>query len=283
LSDVLGIGGVANAAGTVAAAGLQASATNAATAAAARSADQALQFQRETTARNQGVQDPFIQAGTGALATQGAQQDQYYQNLAPYENALAAAMPGQMTQAQLEQTPGYQFQLAQGLQATQNSAAARGLGVSGAALRGAADYATGLANSNYQQQFANQQQIYGNYQTQLSNQKNILDTAFNQNATRIGVGENAATGSGTQGQLGATNAGNISTGLGGAQVAGSIASGNALSGGVNSLVNQSNQNALIQALNNRGGIFPSGSGTSADQAAAAAAQSGNPNAAGPGF
>jgi hypothetical protein len=82
-----------------------------------------------------------------------------------------------------------------------------------------------------------------------------LDTAFNQNATRIGVGENAATGSGTQGQLGATNAGNISTGLGGAQVAGSIASGNALSGGINSLVNQSNQNALINALNGGGSIF----------------------------
>src|SRR5664279_5795582 len=70
------------------------------------------------------------------------------------------AMPGQMTQAQLEKTPGYQFQLGQGLAATQNSAAARGLGVSGSALKGAATFATGLADSNYQNQFANAQTKY---------------------------------------------------------------------------------------------------------------------------
>jgi len=60
-----------------------------------------------------------------------------------------------MDQATLEQTPGYQFNLAQGLRAVQNSAAARGLGTSGAALKGAANFATGLADSTYQNQFAN--------------------------------------------------------------------------------------------------------------------------------
>lgn len=55
----------------------------------------------------------------------------------------------------LAQTPGYKFTLQQGLQAAQNSNAAKGLGVSGAALRGASDYASGLASQTYNQQYQN--------------------------------------------------------------------------------------------------------------------------------
>lgn len=58
-----------------------------------------------------------------------------------------------MDQAALEQTPGYQFARTQGLKGVQNSAAARGLGSSGAALKGAANFATGLADQTYQTQF----------------------------------------------------------------------------------------------------------------------------------
>lgn len=58
-----------------------------------------------------------------------------------------------MDQAALEQTPGYQFARTQGLKSVQNSAAARGLGASGAALKGAANFATGLADQTYQTQF----------------------------------------------------------------------------------------------------------------------------------
>jgi len=58
-----------------------------------------------------------------------------------------------MTQENLEKTPGYDFTKTQGLKAVQNSAAARGLGVSGAALKGAATFATGLANQTYKDQF----------------------------------------------------------------------------------------------------------------------------------
>ena len=68
---------------------------------------------------------------------------------APLTRAFAPTME------QLQQTPGYQFTLQQGLNATQNAYAAKGLGSSGNALRGAADYATGLASNTYQQQFQN--------------------------------------------------------------------------------------------------------------------------------
>lgn len=57
----------------------------------------------------------------------------------------------------LQKLPGYQFTLGQGLESVQNGFAARGLGTSGAALKGAANYATGLANNTYQSQVANLQ------------------------------------------------------------------------------------------------------------------------------
>jgi hypothetical protein len=66
------------------------------------------------------------------------------------------------TMAGLAQTPGYQFTLQQGLLGTQNAAAARGLGVSGAALKGADTFATGLASQTYNQQLNNAESIYGN-------------------------------------------------------------------------------------------------------------------------
>jgi hypothetical protein len=63
--------------------------------------------------------------------------------------------PFNPTMGQLEGTPGYQFALQQGLEATQNSFAGQGLGGSGNAARGAANYAEGLASTTYQQQFQN--------------------------------------------------------------------------------------------------------------------------------
>ncbi|MDE1896031.1 MAG: hypothetical protein KGH91_03030 [Rhodospirillales bacterium] len=87
------------------------------------------------------------------------------------------------TMAQLEQTPGYQFALQQGQEATQNGYAARGLGVSGAALKGAANYASGLADQTY------------------TNQANI----YNQNRQITG---NLLTGVSGMGQQAATQAGN---------------------------------------------------------------------------
>lgn len=94
--------------------------------------------------------------------------------------------PAQMTQAQLEATPGYQFNLSQGLAATQNSAAARGLGVSGAALKGAATFATGLADSTYQQQFNNQLANFGVQQQRFADQTGQQQQQFTNQQTVFG-------------------------------------------------------------------------------------------------
>jgi spore germination protein YaaH len=59
------------------------------------------------------------------------------------------------TLASLEETPGYKFALDQGLKATNNSLVSKGLANSGAALKGAASYAEGLAGQTFQQAFQN--------------------------------------------------------------------------------------------------------------------------------
>jgi hypothetical protein len=59
------------------------------------------------------------------------------------------------TMEQLEQTPGYQFAREQGLGATAGTYAGKGMGKSGMATRGAAEYATGLASTTFQQQLQN--------------------------------------------------------------------------------------------------------------------------------
>ena len=195
------------------------------------------------------------QAASNAEAQQQAQFNQTQQSLLPYvqqgtsaveayHNALPQlTAPFQPTMDQLAATPGYQFDLQQGLQSTQNAAAARGLGVSGAALKGAASYATGLA----QQTVGQNASIY--YQGQR-----IGQAGYN---ALSGLGESAAAGTGNLGQQAAANQSNLITGAGNAQAAGTVGGANALSSGLtgagnsalnayflNSLQQNSNQNSL---------------------------------------
>src|SRR4249920_2930399 len=131
--------------------------SSAASDAAGQAADVQKQAAQEANARyliTRGDLQPYFQPGYNALTDAYALARQPppaagrdYVDLA-YQN-----LPGQMTQAQLEQTPGYQFDLSQGLKAVQSAAAARGLGVSGASLKGAGNFATGLANKTYLDQF----------------------------------------------------------------------------------------------------------------------------------
>jgi hypothetical protein len=106
------------------------------------------------------------------------------------------------TQQQLEQTPGYQFALSQGLKSVQNSATARGLGVSGAAQKGAATYATGLADQTYQNQFGNALNTYN------TNANKLLQGAQ--------IGQSAATNLGVIGAKTAENQGNATQNAGNA-------------------------------------------------------------------
>lgn len=61
---------------------------------------------------------------------------------------------------ELQQTPGYKFQLQQGLQGVNNSAAARGSLLSGKQLKGVNNYAQGVASQGYQSAWDRAQQAY---------------------------------------------------------------------------------------------------------------------------
>ncbi len=144
------------------------------------------------------------------------------------------------TQAQLASTPGYQFNLAQGQNAVANSSAAQGRGISGAALKGAANYAVGLADNTLKTQ-------QGIFQANLGNVVGGLQNIGN-------LGENAAAQTGSLGTAN-TNAANQSL-IGGAnaQAAGTVGSANALSGGLNALGSAPlNYQLYSQLLNNNGG------------------------------
>jgi hypothetical protein len=142
-----------------------------------------------------------------------------------------------MSQADLVQTPGYQFNLAQGLKATQNAAAARGLGSSGAALKGAAAYATGLADNTYKTQF---------------DMENINRTnAFNRLMSISNQGANAAAQTGQAATQTGANVGNSLISQGNAQAAGYLGAAGALNGGVQNYLGLNYMNNLAS----RGGMY----------------------------
>lgn len=162
-------------------------------------------------------------------------------------NPLASQLlsPVTMNQQTLEQTPGYQFNLQQGLKSVQNSASARGLGVSGAAQKGAASYATGLADSTYQNQFNNA----------VTNQTN----QFNRLMGLTQLGQNSAAGVGAAGIQTGQSIGNNLIGAGNAQAAMYNQAGNALS-------NTGSTAAMMGFLNSGGGAAAASSTAAGDAA-----------------
>ena len=143
----IAIGAGVSAVGGVATGLIGASASKSAASQQANAANQsaALQEQQYQTTRNDLM--PYNLAGQNNL---GLYQNFYQTSADQLGQAYSDAynhIPQGMTEANLIQTPGYQFNLSQGLRAMQNSSAAKGLGVSGAAMQGAGTYATGLARS----------------------------------------------------------------------------------------------------------------------------------------
>jgi len=178
------------------------------------------------------------------------------QNLSPYMNIGTQAMNPYLSllglgsqgsagmMSQLENMPGYQFALQQGLGAA-NSASGSGLNLSGAQQKGLANYSSGLASQTYNS-------LLGNL------------------ANAVGTGQNAAAGLGSAGMNTATAMGNNLTAGANATAAGQIAGGNAQTNMLNSLMGLGQGAAGIYALGNYapaggkslisqlGGLFGSG-------------------------
>jgi hypothetical protein len=161
-----------------------------------KAADQANATQREFFGQSKEALNPYIQGGTKAYGT--------------LNDLLGVGGNSATMQSTLEGLPGYQFTRDQGLKSTQSGYAARGLADSGGALKGAANYVTGLANNQY-----------GNYVGQLQNSANTGASAAS-----------ALAGYGTQtGQGIASN----QIGAGNAQAAAANATGGAVSGAANNI------------------------------------------------
>lgn len=159
-------------------------------------------------------------------------------------NTAQSYIPGAMTQAELEKTPGYQFNLSQGLKAVQSSAAMKGLGISSPAMQAAATYATGLADSTYQNQFDQKQKIYSDYNNQFGNAGTLFNlrgtqgsNLYNQTRSIASLGESAAAQTGDTGANLANTQATAIQAAGNAQAAGTLGSANALSGGFNGVSN----------------------------------------------
>ena len=225
----------------------------------------ALKAQQEQQAEGQDLANPYIGIGTAALGDNYAAATNLSGQAQPYLDTLQAATPGNMTEADLESTPGYKFTLQQGLAATQNAAAARGLGVSGAALKGAASYATGLSDQTYNTRFNQQQTQYGDASNNLGQFLGAQNQQYNQKNALAGLGANMVTNTNNQNQAYSTgNSANV-IGNGNSQGAAQIGQANALTSGLNGVSNAAtgySNNMLVQDyLNRNGSMYGNGTNT----------------------
>lgn len=174
---------------------------------------------------------PFIQRGQAAADT-----------LAPLVgvggNPLEAYLTRPFAPTDLESTPGYRFVRDQGLKSVQNSFAAKGLGSSGAAMRGAARYATGLADNTYNTQLQND----------MAQRKLMYEMLMGMQSG----GQNAAAQSGNISQQLSQAQGNLLTGIGNVQGAGIVGGANALISPLSNIA----QTAMLYGINP--GLFSTG-------------------------
>jgi hypothetical protein len=238
---VLAAAGIA-AAGSVIAGGIGAGASKSAASKQAdantHAADLVFQMYQQTAARLK----PFVDTGVSANTQLGSFLGLPGSPVAATGGFApgAGVQPFQPTMAQLEQTPGYQFTKAQGLQATTNAATAMGLGKSGSLLKGIDSFTTGLASTTYQQQF-------NNYWSQLGNVFNMLQGVSTS-------GANAAAQTGQAGTTAAAQQGNFTAAAGQNQAAGTLNAANALTGSIGSVSSLPLQLALFnQAQGAAGG------------------------------
>lgn len=249
-TTAIGIGAAISAGGAVAGSAISAHATGKAADAEKDAAANSLAFnqrQYDTTLANE---KPYLDVGTQAAGALGS-------GLA--DGSLTAAYPGgpfSFTPADFQNDPAYQFNLSEGLKAQGRTAAASGGLVSGAALKDAATFSSGLAANTYQQQYTNAlaayQQAYSQFENQQSNTFNRLSNVANMGqaaaSNTAAAGANAA---GTAANINGSEANalsNLYTGQANATTAAIGSAGNSIAGGINQAVNTQNYLAQMQGM-----------------------------------
>lgn len=175
-------------------------------------------------ATEQANAQPYIQAGDQALT-------EINQNMPGWN---AAATP---TAAEVEATPGYQFQMQQTLANLGASESAQGAGYGTGTMAAMANYASNVASTGYNQAFSN-------YQTSIQN-------AYGRLAGIAQIGGNAVSGLNSNATQIAGSIGNNITGAGTASAAGTIGSANAINSSIGTATNGIMYNNLMGNLMNR--------------------------------
>lgn len=185
-----------------------------------------------------GNEQPFMNAGVTAT-------NQLNSLTAPggYLNNQTST-PFSFNPSSITSSPGYQFSQTQGLQQTQNAIAPNVGALSGPALQALTNYATGNAEQYYNNYF---NQAQSQYQTNFNAQQTQQNNIFSRLSGIAGLGQNAASNTGTAGTSLGTGMGQSIAAQGASQAAGTIGSGNALSAGVQGA---GNAFALSSILNN---------------------------------
>ena len=215
------VGGVITAQGAKSAANTQASAENQA------SSDQLSMFNTIT-----GQEQPFMNAGvtaTNQLSALTAPGGYLNNQTAPTFNASTVT-----------NSPGYQFAQQQGLSQVANAEAPNVGALSGPALKALTNFSSGTAAQYYNDYFNQANTVFQQGQQQ---QQNI----FSRLSTIAGIGQNAASNTGTAGAALGTGAAQATAAAGGASAAGTVGAANALGGAVSSA---GNGYALSSILNN---------------------------------
>ena len=175
----------------------QVEAGNAASALEKESADAQLALQKQIWEKQQADQAPWLKEGQTGITKLGSLMA--YGD--PFKDYLAKAglSGGQFNQ----NNPQYQFLLKQGQQALDRSAAARGMGYSGAQMKAAQQFGQGLASQQYDKEYSRASDEFSNY--------------YNRLAALAQGGQQAVQATGNQGAQYAQNAGNTLASLSNAQ------------------------------------------------------------------
>ena len=218
-----------------------------------QSADKQLALQREIWEKQQADQKPYLEQGAYGISrlgdlmrnqTSAYDKSKRWGTRKPTNNANGGQLNNPFDTYLASKglaggrfdtnNPAYQFQLKQGQQALDRSAAARGMGYSGAQMKAAQEYGQGMASQQYDKEYNRASGEFGDY--------------YNRLAGLAQGGQQATTSLQNAGSQYAQNAGNTFANLSNAQTSilgqqanarasGYTANANALSGGLNSLTN----------------------------------------------
>jgi hypothetical protein len=227
--------GIANIFGAQSAADAQKAAADKAAAATLEQQQKGLAAQKDYFNQGTAALKPIADAGSGV-----------YNDLVKQLPDLTA--PITMDQATLEATPGYQFNLKQGIRGVDLSAVTKGM--SGAQAKAAAAFATGLADNTYQNQFNNANTNKTNAFNRLLQTATVGTDAAKSMAGNATSAGNAALGnSATVGN----SLGNYAVGAGDAQAAADNKIGAQAGNIINGVAAPFNTNRLVGNMYGGGG------------------------------